>query len=67
MYKILGYLKALASLVGASVTAALGILPPEEYRWLAVVAAVCTAVATWAIPNFNVIEPSDGKHEAKSL
>jgi hypothetical protein len=64
MYKILGYLKALASLLGASVTAALGILPPAEYRWLAVVAAVCTAVATWAIPNFNVIEPADGKHEA---
>jgi hypothetical protein len=63
---LLGYLKAIAALVGASATAALGILPPAEYRWLAVLAAICTAVATYAVPNFNVVieQQPDGRHEA---
>lgn len=53
MNKILGSLKAIASLVGAAVTAALGILPPDQYKWLAVVGVVCTAIATWAVPNID--------------
>lgn len=47
------YAKAYAALIGAVVTAVLGTVPPDTGIWqvLTVVAAVCTAVATYAIPN----------------
>jgi hypothetical protein len=48
---ILAYAKAIAAFLGSIVTALLGVLPPEEYRWLVIVGVVCTAVATYAIPN----------------
>ncbi|MGN6654937.1 MAG: hypothetical protein ACTHJ9_06330 [Rhodanobacter sp.] len=65
MSSILASLKAIAALVGSAATAALGILPPDQYKWLAVVCAVCTAVATYAVPNIpaDVSKPS-GRHVA---
>lgn len=45
--------KAYAALVGAVVTALLGTVPPHTTLWtvLTFAAAVCTAVATFSIPN----------------
>ena len=45
--------KAYAALLGGIVTALLGTLPPDTKVWqiLTFVAAVCTAVATFAVPN----------------
>lgn len=45
--------KAYVALVGAVATSLLGIYGPETEagHWLTVAAAVCTAVATFAIPN----------------
>jgi hypothetical protein len=63
MNNVLASLKAIAALVGSAATAALGILPPEQYKWLAVVCAVCTAVATYAVPNIPA-STSTGKHSA---
>lgn len=51
MKKILQYAKAIAALIGSVVTALLAVLPPAEFRWLAIVGVVATTVATWAIPN----------------
>lgn len=48
---ILAYSKALAALVGSVVTALLAVLPPDQYKWLAVVGVVATTIATWAVPN----------------
>lgn len=62
MSGVLDKLKAIAALVGSAVTAALGILPPEQYKWLAVVSAVCTAIATYAVP--NIPSAPSGKHAA---
>lgn len=45
--------KAYVALVGAVVTALLGTVTPDKdvYEWLTYAAAVCTAIATYAIPN----------------
>lgn len=50
---ILASAKAYAALVGAIVTAILGTVPPHTTTWtvLTIVAAVATAVATYAVPN----------------
>lgn len=62
MDNILAYAKTIAALVGSVVTALLGVLPAEEYRWLVIVGVICTAVATYAVPNKGA---SDGKHVAR--
>jgi hypothetical protein len=49
--KILAYSKAIAALVGSLATYLLAVLPPDQYKWLSLVAAVCTAIGTWAVPN----------------
>lgn len=49
--KILAYSKALAALVGSLATYLLTALPSGEFKWLGIVAAVCTVIATWAVPN----------------
>lgn len=51
MDAILARAKAIAALIGAAATAALGILPAEDYKWLAVLAAVATAISVYAVPN----------------
>jgi hypothetical protein len=45
--------KAWTALVGAVVTALLGTVAPDNdaYQWLTALAAVCTAIATYAVPN----------------
>ena len=45
--------KAYVALVGAIAVALLGIYGPETTvgHWLTVIAAVCTAIATFAVPN----------------
>ena len=45
--------KAYAALIGSVITALLGTVPPHTPVWtvLTFVAAVCTAVATFRIPN----------------
>lgn len=47
------YAKSYASLIGAVCTALLGIYGPDSTlgQWLTVLAAVATAVATYAVPN----------------
>lgn len=47
------YAKAVVAIVGAAVTAALGIVPPNSATWqvLTVVAAALTAVAVYTVPN----------------
>lgn len=68
MRNILEYAKAIAALVGSIVTSLLAILPAAEYRWLAILGVIATAVATYRIPNALPGEkPEDGtpgKHEA---
>jgi hypothetical protein len=51
--KYLAYAKAIAALLGAIITALLGVLPPDEYKWLVVLGVVLTAVATYRIPNLE--------------
>lgn len=51
MRRALEYAKAIAALVGSILTALAGIFPPAEYKWLAVLTVVATAVATYVIPN----------------
>ena len=65
MNKILPYAKGIAALVGSVCTALLGIYGPETDmgRILTVVAAVATAVVTWAIPN---ADPA-GTHQEQSV
>lgn len=45
--------KAWVALVGLIVTALLGTVAPDDdlYKWLAALAAACTAVAVWRVPN----------------
>ena len=45
--------KAIVALVGSVVTALLGTVPPHTTLWtvLTFVAAVCTMVGTYAVPN----------------
>ena len=50
MKDILVYAKAIAALLGAIVTAVLGVIP-ESPQWLVIVGVVFTVVATWAVPN----------------
>jgi len=47
------YAKALVAVVGAAVTAALGLVPPDTTLWqvLTVAAAVLTALGVYAVPN----------------
>ena len=42
--------KAYAALIGSVLTAVLA-TSTDAPQWLAIVAAVCTAIATWAVPN----------------
>lgn len=46
--------KAYAALVGAVLTAVSGTM--EAPQWMTIVVAVCTAVATYTVPNFDLIE-----------
>ena len=50
---VLASLKAYVALIGAIVTAVLGTVPPDSTVWtvLTVAAAICTAIATWTVPN----------------
>lgn len=57
MKKILGSLKAIAALVGAAATYTLTLLPPDQYKWLGIVAGVATFVGTWAVPNITSPKP----------
>lgn len=47
------YYKAIVAVLGAGVTAALGIVPPDSSLWqtLTVVSALLTAAAVYAVPN----------------
>lgn len=47
------YAKALTAVLGAAVTAALGLAPPDTplWRWLTVLSAAVTAAAVYAVPN----------------
>lgn len=65
MDKILPYLKAYASLVGAIVTALLGVYTAdtEVGKVLTIVAVIATVIATWAVPN---IDPT-GEHQDESV
>ena len=58
MRRYLLYAKAIAALAGAIITALLGVLPPDEYKWLVILGVILTAVATYRIPNLE--GPSDG-------
>jgi hypothetical protein len=51
--KIMEYAKAIVGLVGVVVTALLGVFGPADdmYDWLTAIAAVCTAIAVYAVPN----------------
>jgi hypothetical protein len=48
---VLTYTKAVAALLGAIVTALLGVLPADQYKWLVILGVIATAVATYAFPN----------------
>ena len=62
MYKILEYAKSIAALLGAVLTSIIVILP-EVPLWLAIVSAVVTAVAVYAIPNAS--PDAQGEHVAE--
>lgn len=49
----MGYEKALVAIVGAAVTAALGIIPNGSTLWtvLTIVAAALTAASVYLVPN----------------
>lgn len=49
--KLLAYSKAIAALVGTTATYLLTILPPDQFKWLGIVAGVCTVVGTFTVPN----------------
>jgi len=51
----LGTAKAYAALIGAVLTAVVGTMDAAP-QWLTVAVAVCTAVATYTVPNFDLIE-----------
>lgn len=50
---ILAAAKAYTALIGAVITAILGTVPPDTTLWqvLTITVAVCTAIATYAVPN----------------
>jgi CBS-domain-containing membrane protein len=50
--------KAWVALIGAVVTGLLGTVPPDHdvYEWLTFIAAACTAILTYAIPNAPHVE-----------
>lgn len=49
----MAYAKAIAAILGAGVTAALGIFPPDTDAWtvLTIASALLTAVAVYLVPN----------------
>lgn len=51
--KIMATAKAWTALIGAVVTVLLATLPPDDTLWtvLSYVAALCTAVAVYRVPN----------------
>lgn len=55
MNTVLATAKAWAALIGGIVVAILGTVPPHTQAWtiLTVVAAVCTGVATYVVPNLD--------------
>ncbi len=59
------YAKAYVALVGSIATAVLGVVGPETPTGsiLVIVAAVCTAVGTWAVPApaYNTADPAPGQ------
>jgi hypothetical protein len=71
--QVLTYTKAVAALLGAIVTALLGVLPADQYKWLVILGVVATAVATYAFPNqtqapavkVNATEPVDVSGEVE--
>jgi len=70
--QVLTYTKAVAALLGSIVTALLGILPADEYKWLAILGVIATAVATYAFPNqpalvvaTHAIDPVDVSSEVE--
>lgn len=62
MREILTYAKSIAALLGAVLTSVIVILP-EVPLWLAIVSAVVTAVAVYAIPNAS--GDAGGEHVAE--
>lgn len=56
------YLKFYAAIIGAGITAALGVVGPDTdlFKILTVLAALVTAAGVYAVPN----APADGRHEA---
>ena len=52
--EVLRSLKAIASLLGVSLTAATAVA--ELPVWVTIAAAVATAVATWSVPNLELGE-----------
>lgn len=52
--EVLRSLKALASLLGTALTAVT--VAVDAPTWVTVAAAVCTAVATWVVPNLELGE-----------
>jgi len=47
------YAKAIVATIGAGVTAALGLVTPDDpaYMWLVIASAMLTAVAVYVVPN----------------
>jgi len=47
------YAKAIVAVIGAAVTAGLGLVPPDSTTWqvLTVVAGICTALGVYLVPN----------------
>ena len=51
VWRAMAYAKSIAAGVGSVATFMLTVLPPDQFKWLGLVAAVCTAIGTWAVPN----------------
>lgn len=58
----LEYAKAIAALIGTSITAILGVTPDAPH-WLVIAGVVATAVATFVVPN-RAPEQVTGDHTA---
>ncbi|MCW1250695.1 hypothetical protein ODZ83_11030 [Acaricomes phytoseiuli] len=56
--KIFEYSKTIAGLVGAVITAVLGLLPSEQYQWLVVAGVIATTISVYLTPN-QAIEPQN--------
>lgn len=58
------YAKAFVAILGAGITAALGIVCPDDpvFAWLTIAAAVVTAAGVYAVPNADPDEY--GRYEA---